>query len=167
MIGRPRIRELTQTIITIARTPAEFREARKLFEEYEEEIGLDLCFQNFAEELEDLARMYAPPPGCLLLARQSEWIVGCVGLRRFKGEVCEMKRLYVRPSAQGQGMGRVLAMAVIAQARERAYKRMVLDTLSSMTPASELYRSLGFRETEPYYANPIEGAVYMALDLVS
>jgi hypothetical protein len=83
-----RIRELTQTIITIARTPTEFREARKLFEEYEEEIGLDLCFQNFAEELEALVQMYAPPAGCLLLARQSELIAGCVGLRRFQEEVC-------------------------------------------------------------------------------
>ena len=146
-------------------TPDEFCEARKLFEEYAEGIGLDLGFQNFARELEELEKMYAPPAGCLLLASQLELIVGCVGLRRFEGEICEMKRLYVQPSVQGQGLGRALAGAAIRQARKLGYRLMVLDTLASMKPARKLYRSLGFRETDPYYDNPIEGAVYMELDL--
>ncbi len=156
---------MTQTVITIAATADEFHEARRLFEEYAVAIDLDLCFQNFAEELEELALMYGPPAGCLLLARQLGLIVGCVGLRRFEGEVCEMKRLYVQPWVQGHGTGRALAIAVIGQARQLGYKRMLLDTLASMTPARKLYRSLGFRETDPYYDNPIEGAVYMELDL--
>ena len=146
-------------------TPDEFCEARKLFEEYAECIGLDLGFQNFARELEELEKMYATPAGCLLLASQLGLIVGCVGLRRFEGEICEMKRLYVHPSVQGQGLGRALAGAAIGQARKLGYRLMVLDTLASMKPARKLYRSLGFRETDPYYDNPIEGAVYMELDL--
>ena len=161
----PRIRHLTQTIITNAGTPAEFREARKLFEEYAEDVGLDLDFQNFARELEELARMYAPPVGCLLLASRLGLIAGCIGLRRFDREVCEMKRLYVQPSGRGQGVGRALVTAAIGRARQLGYRRMVLDTLASMKPARTLYRSLGFRETDPYYDNPIEDAVYMELNL--
>jgi len=156
---------VTQRVITIAATLDDFREARQLFEEYALATGIDLGFQNFVEELEELAGMYAPPTGCLLLGRQGGLIVGCVGLRRFEGEVCEMKRLYVQPWFQGQGMGRALATAVIEEARQLAYMRIVLDTLASMIPARKLYSSLGFRETDSYYDNPIEDAVYMELGL--
>ena len=156
---------MTQTVIANARTPAEFLEARKLFEEYVEDIGLDLGFQNFAAELEALPGMYGPPKGCLLLARRNGAIVGCVALRPLEAQICELKRLYVRPSRRGQGIARELARTLIGRAKELGYKRMVLDTLASMTPARELYRSLGFSETEPYYENPIEDAVYMELDL--
>ena len=140
-------------------------EARSLFEEYAKTLDIDLGFQNFATELEQLRVMYAPPRGCLLLAHRGEAIVGCVALRPFEGDVCEMKRLYVRPAARGLEFGRELAKSVIERACTAGYRRMVLDTLARLKPAHSLYRSLGFREVAPYYANPIEGAVYMELDL--
>ncbi len=156
---------VTQTVITDATTEAHFREARKLFSEYAAGIGIDLCFQDFTTELGVLERMYAPPEGCLLLASHHRGFVGCVGLRRFEAQDCEMKRLYVQPMSQRNGIGRALGRAAIRRARQLGYRRMVLDTLASMTPARQLYRSLGFRETGAYYDNPIEDAVYMALDL--
>ena len=109
--------------------------------------------------------MYGPPSGCLLLAACDDEWVGCCGLRRFSAEVCEMKRLYVKSSARGAHLGRRLTQRLVSQARTLGYRRMVLDTLKDMIAAQTLYRSLGFRQIEPYYFNPIPGVSYMELDL--
>jgi putative acetyltransferase len=152
-----------------AATPAQFHAARSLIEEYAAQIGasmgVDLAFQHFAAEMNQLPDMYGPPSGCLLLAsRDDEW-VGCCALRRFSDEVCEMNRLYIKPEVRGADLGRRLTERLVAKARALGYRRMVLDTLEGMVAAQTLYRSLGFRETEPYYFNPMAGVSYMELDL--
>ena len=148
-----------------ARTDEEYAAGRALFVEYAAQLGIDLCFQNFAHELDHLGEMYGPPGGCLLLGEEHGAAIGCVAVRPLRDEVCEMKRLYVRPAARHTGAGRALAQASIEAARTRGYRTMVLDTLASMIPARTLYASLGFRETTPYYANPLPDVVYMALAL--
>jgi putative acetyltransferase len=145
---------------------AQVEEARALFLEYAGGLGLDLCFQNFEGELAELPGKYAPPEGRLLLAMDDERLAGCVALRKLDQESCEMKRLYVRPEWRGVGLGRRLAGTIIEEARAAGYRRMLLDTLpSQMKEALRLYRSMGFREIEPYYDNPVEGAVFMELIL--
>jgi ribosomal protein S18 acetylase RimI-like enzyme len=137
-----------------ARTPADFSEARVLFEEYAAAIGVEVCLQNFTVELDGLRAMYGPPRGVLLLLRVAGASAGSVGLRPFDDAACEMKRLWVRPAARGKQLGRRLTAAVIERARAMGYRRMLLDTHSSMHAARSLYVSLGFCQIAPYYADP-------------
>jgi ribosomal protein S18 acetylase RimI-like enzyme len=150
-----------------ARTAGHFETAGMLFREYAAELGVDLCFQEFAAELRALPDMYAPPAGCLLLAVDGAEAVGCGAVRRLSAGACEMKRLYVRSRARGAALGRRLAERLITRGRELGYDTMRLDTLADMAAATSLYRSLGFREIGAYYANPLSNPVYMELALAN
>ncbi len=139
--------------------------ARELLREYAAGLDFDLCFQNFEQELRDLPGCYASPRGRLLLAHRDGELAGCVALRPLTAEVGEVKRLYVRPTHRGCGLGRQLVAAVIEAGREAGYRRLCLDTHPSMTAAQALYRDLGFQPTEPYCHNPHAGVLYFALEL--
>jgi putative acetyltransferase len=138
---------------------------RELFREYERSLGFDLRFQDFERELAALPGAYAPPDGMLLLVTVPRGPVGCAGIRRIDDGVCELKRMYVRPEFRGRKIGRDLALRLIAGARRIGYAKMRLDTIGTMVEAIRLYESLGFRTINPYYHNPIPGAMFMELDL--
>ena len=147
-------------------SPEDIQHARELFEEYAASIDISLCFQNFDKELAQLPGQYVPPAGRLILAIENSQVAGCVALRPIGEGVCEMKRLYVRPNFRGRGLGRDLTERIMSEARDIGYKVMRLDTLpGKMDLALGMYRSLGFREIEPYYPNPVAGAVFMELAL--
>ena len=143
----------------------QFEETRRLFKEYASTLGVDLCFQDFENELKELPGEYSEPNGCILLAYHDSALAGCVALRPLSSEICEMKRMYVRPTFREQGIGRILAQDVIKEARRRGYRKMRLDSLPTMREAQALYRSLRFTEINPYRPNPIQGAVFMELEL--
>jgi putative acetyltransferase len=144
---------------------ADLPEIRELLREYQAWLGLDLEFQHFEQELHGLPGDYAPPSGALLIASLGEPTAGMVALRPAGGDVCEMKRLFVRPAARGHGLGAALAKRIIEEARLRGYREMLLDTLPVMQDAQRLYVALGFRDVAPYYPSPIPGTRYMALTL--
>jgi putative acetyltransferase len=151
--------------IAPARTPADLAAARRLFREYQREIGVDLGFQGFGAELAGLPGEYRPPDGGLWIARSAGRLVGCGALRPFAPGVGEVKRLFVRPGARGAGWGRRIATTIVRRARAAGYRALVLDTLASMDVARSLYRALGFHEIPPYRYNPLAGARYYRLDL--
>jgi putative acetyltransferase len=140
-------------------------QVRSLFEEYAAALGIDLSFQGFEEELRTLPGGYARPQGRLLLARWNDEAAGCIGVRNIGTGVCEMKRLYVRPAFRALGVGRALVLRSISEAREAGYLAMRLDSLPFMGRALTLYRELGFHEIAPYRDNPIDGAVFLELQL--
>jgi len=148
-----------------AQTPTDWQNVRTLFQEYAASLNYDLCFQSFEAELEKLPTMYGRPSGSMLLAEIDGVARGCVGLRPLAEGVCEMKRLYLQPAYRGGGRGLALAKAILAEAKSLGYRRIRLDTLPGMQTAIAMYRRFGFREVAPYYANPVEGTVYMELDL--
>lgn len=159
---------MTDVVIRDAAVP-DLVAVKRLFEAYAATLGVDLCFQGFAEELAGLPGAYGPPRGALLLAWQDGETIGCVGLRPRDDEdgraIGEVKRLYVVPHARGARAGRALMDALLERARMLGYDTLKLDTLAMMTSARALYASLGFRECAPYYRNPLPGVTYMSLRL--
>jgi len=147
--------------------PAEIAAAASLFREYADGLGIDLGFQGFEAELRGLPGRYAPPEGALLLAwGEAREALGCVAVRPLEGRrICEMKRLYVRPSARRLGIGEALVAAVIEAAEALGYGEMRLDTLPSMAAAAALYGRFGFAPIPAYYANPIPGTLYFGRKL--
>jgi putative acetyltransferase len=141
--------------------------ARELFREYAAQLGIDLCFQSFDQELATLPGDYAPPRGRLHIEYQDGQPAACVALRPLSQSICELKRLYVRPAFRGRGLGRRLAELMIAEARAIGYDAMRLDTLPSMREGIALYRSLGFREVPPYRTYTSQELLFFELDLTA
>lgn len=139
-------------MISPAKFPEDLENVRRLFRDYWSALNVDICFQDFGAELENLPGKYAPPSGALFLARNGTGeAIGCVALRATeKDGCCEMKRLYIAPEGRGNGAGRALVRAVMDEARKLGYRKMRLDTLPVLEPAIALYKSEGFAECAPF-----------------
>jgi putative acetyltransferase len=150
-------------------SPQQIEAVRALFREYAQSLDVDLCFQQFDQELASLPGEYAAPRGALLVASVDGEIAGCCALRPLDTadypNAAEMKRLYVRKAFRNFGLGRQLAEAILDAAREAGYACVLLDTLDEMETARALYVDLGFSEIPPYYHNPIPGAHYLKVTL--
>jgi putative acetyltransferase len=147
------------------RSDAEWLAARRLVEEYAASLQVDLSFQEFDREIAPLETEYGPPGGHFLLAEADGAFVACGGFRRLSDTACEMKRLYVATVHRRIGIGRVLAVSLIEEARRRGYAAMRLDTLPAMARAQRLYVDLGFTPIPPYRYNPVPGTTFMELAL--
>jgi GNAT superfamily N-acetyltransferase len=157
-----------EPVVAPAATPAAWEEVGRLIRAYLASLGFSVAFQDLDAELADPASQYGPPDGLALLARLGGGpAVGFTGIRpldRAAG-VSELKRMYLDPSARGRGLGRALAEAAVAGARDLGYRRVLLDSRRSLVEACALYRSLGFVDVAPYRHNPFDDAVFLALDV--
>jgi GNAT superfamily N-acetyltransferase len=150
----------------ITETHAGLATVRQLFLDYQQELNADLCFQSFEAELKDPLKKYGAPTGSLILAYYHNQPAGCIALQPLaEAGVCEMKRLYVVPAFRKYGIGRQLVQAIVDDANTLGYHTMKLDTLDRLQPAIQLYRQFGFTDASAYYANPLDGVVYMQKQL--
>jgi putative acetyltransferase len=149
--------------------PADFSKhlllIKSLFEEYASTLGFSLDFQNFADEINTINIMYSPPEGNVYLAFADQTPAGCIAVRKLEKNICEMKRLYVKPKYRGFGIGKSLAQKSIQFAKESDYKLIKLDTVRSMSEAIGMYKKMGFIQTAPYNSNPLPDAVFFTLYL--
>lgn len=155
---------LTDTEIVDAVAPADIEHIRRLFRAYATWLNVDLCFQDFENELSTLPGLYAPPRGRLLLAKTGSEVAGCVGLRPLDEAICEMKRLWVEPGFGGHGVGRRLAETIVEAGQQLGYRTMRLDTMPvRLEAAGHIYDTLGFKRIADYYHNPLEGVAMYEL----
>ena len=126
-------------------------QVKQLIKEYTGRLNRDLSFQNLKDELSNLKEKYTAPNGKTLAAVDNDEVLGMVAYKRHSDVRCEMKRLYVIPSARGLHLGDALVKDIIDCAKTAGYKEMVLDTLKPMKAAIHLYKKYGFDECEPYY----------------
>jgi putative acetyltransferase len=147
-------------------TEQDLEDVKQLFREYANFLQVDLCFQDFENELAKLPAKYAEPEGAIFLVKVDEKPAACVALWKLEEGICEMKRLYVKPEFQGLGLGKKLTLTLMEEAKNKGYKTMKLDTLKRLQSANYIYHSLGFTAIKPYNFNPEVDVVYFEKDLV-
>lgn len=134
--------------------------------EYKDRTTFIEYFENYEQEIaHNLPGRFGPPYGCLLLAKYRGKPAGCVGLLNLGDNICEMRRIFVRPEYRGLGTGKALAQAAIEQGRKRSYSSIRLNTNRRMPEAEKLYRSLGFTDIAPYEEFETDGMVFLELKL--
>lgn len=149
----------------LANNQLEYEAAQLLFNEYAQWLNIDLCFQNFDKELQQLSIMYAATSGGIVLCKKGNDFIGCSAIRKIDTTSCELKRMWVQLPYQKLGIGETLLKECIALAKKLNYKEILLDTLKRLQPAIKLYKKYNFIETEAYYKNPNNDVVYMKLVL--
>ena len=153
-------------IIKKVENEIEVEATRNLIRKYAAELQVDLCFQDFENELATLPGEYSEPTGSMLLGYVEGKAVGCVGLRYLKSGICEMKRMYLEPAYRQNGHGRQLAVAILQEASRLGYNKMRLDTLPKLTQALKLYTKLGFYPIAPYYKTPLSETIFMEINVL-
>jgi ribosomal protein S18 acetylase RimI-like enzyme len=151
--------------VIIAGSAQEFEDGKLLFKQYASTLGFDLSFQKFDSELDSISAKYNAPVGALLLAYDQNKPVACAGVRQIDENTAELKRMFVIPEYRGQKLGEKLLVMALQVAKDLQYKTIRLDTFNNMTSAIKLYRAYGFYDIEPYYYNPLDGALFLEKEL--
>ena len=153
------------TIIRRAIFPDDTASVLAIWREFVANSPVNLDYQGNEAEFANLPGKYAAPEGCVLLADLGGKIEGCIAFRRVSADICEMKRLYVRPHARGSHLGQALVDRLIAEARAVGYREMRLDVMKKSLSARKLYKAVGFVAAQPISYNPAPGASFLGLHL--
>ncbi|MEB3281162.1 MAG: GNAT family N-acetyltransferase [Lyngbya sp.] len=111
------------------------------------------------EEPQNLSQFF-PPNGFFLGVKHHLKLIGCAGLRPLNSQVCEIKRVYVKPEYRRQGIGRLLIKTLLEEAKNRDYHSVRLDCFRGFVAAQNLYKSLGFQEIKPDLESEIPPQYY-------
>lgn len=141
-----------------AKTGKDVAAVKAIFKAFIEFLPIDMGFQNIDAEMASFPDTYE----LLLLAKLDGKPIGAVALKKHDAKLCEMKRLFILPEAQGTGAGRKLCEQLLVDARALGYETMLLDSLKRLEAAVGLYEKLGFAEIEPYNFNPEDDVIYMS-----
>ena len=151
--------------VRLAQSAADIAAVREIFLKYiafiEDYLGQSIGFQNTEEEFKSFPNMYR----ALFLAVIDGVPVGACGIKAFRPDISELKRLYVLPAGQGHNLGERLICAAIEHSKAEGFSQMYLDTDPGLTHANAIYERLGFTDIERYYGNPMGCSRYMALTL--
>jgi putative acetyltransferase len=150
-------------IIAAATFPNDAIEVIEIWRQFIGNSSVNLDYQNNKLDVSYLPGEYAPPTGRILLARVGHNVVGSIAMRRVDNAICEMKRLYVKPTARGTGLGRALSLRLIEEARSAGYREIRLDVHGEFIHARRLYADLGFTDAEPISYNPVPDAKFLGL----
>jgi ribosomal protein S18 acetylase RimI-like enzyme len=142
-------------------TEDEINRSKIIIKKYVKWLNLDLSFQDIDKELNDFPGKYMEPNGTFIIAKDKDNVIGCVGLKKWDEEICEMKRLFVNDKYKGKGIGKKLVEIIIEEAKKEKYTIMRLDTFKTMESALKIYYKNNFYKIEPYYNNPYNGVVYL------
>lgn len=131
-------------------TRADSEPARELISQVLAEYGLQLSSDGSDSDLDDLIASYADAGGCFdVLVDHENRIVGTVGLLPLHEGQVELRKMYLHPTARGQGHGRKLLKHALNWARQHGYRQVCLETASALTEAIALYRTYGFEQYTP------------------
>lgn len=152
-------------------TKTEMEQLRSVMLEYGDHMYIDLALvagkQRFAYEMLDFpGGRYVKPDGAFFLALYEGRPAGCIGIKRYDNDTCEMKRMYVKPEFRQLGIGVELCRVAIDTAKDYGYASMLLDTNKEMPAAISIYDKLGFTEIPAYCENENPNPVYYRYELV-
>ncbi|MBR1397909.1 MAG: GNAT family N-acetyltransferase [Selenomonadaceae bacterium] len=137
-------------------------EVIKLFQEYKDELKVDISFQPTDETAEEIVKIYDK----IYIALNNDEAAGCIAFHKMSNDRnCEFKRLYVRKKFRGFHIGKLLLQHAIDESKKLNYNAIYLDTLSTLEAACRMYESFGFKKIEAYYHNPLPDVCYYKLDL--
>jgi putative acetyltransferase len=108
-------------------------------------------------DIRHIAERYQRDGGDFWVLTSGNTLIATIALKIIDGAagIGEIKRYFVLPDLQGQGIGAQLINHAIAAARARRLKILRLDTMKNSLAALSIFRKKSFYEIEKYNANEV------------